>query len=138
MIPKNKISFFGFVFVVVFILGYGLFRILPLWRGVSINLSGIEDGGTFALSLPISGTADRAQELYINDRFVLLDQNGGFSDTLVLLPGYNIITVRGIDRFGKAETLVYRLVGKEPPKDTVMNAEENFEQLEEPLEEVIN
>lgn len=73
-----------------------------LVRGVALEISGIEDGKIYEAGyLDIEGNARRSVRLLVNGRDVSVNQGGEFYDVLVLLPGYNIVTITAEDRFGK-------------------------------------
>jgi hypothetical protein len=61
--------------------------------------------------------ARNASELTIDDRAVETDQDGNFKEPLILLSGYNIITIKADDKFGKHLEKKYRVVLEEssPP-----------------------
>jgi hypothetical protein len=84
-----------------------------LVRGVALEIYGIEDGKVYEVGyLDIEGNARRSVQLLINGRDVSVSQDGDFHDVLVLLPGYNIITVTAEDRFGKITKKTFE-VGRE-------------------------
>jgi len=64
-------------------------------------------------TIPIEGTAKNISKISINGRQISIDQKGIFKDRLVIAKGYNIITVVGIDRFGKVKEVELEVVRKE-------------------------
>jgi hypothetical protein len=100
------------------ILGYAYFRTRALVAGAKIELYGVTDGMTVTEPyLELSGRARNASELTIDDRAVETDQDGNFKEPLILLSGYNIITIKADDKFGKHLEKKYRVVLEEssPP-----------------------
>jgi len=100
--------------VLVFIGIYGYSKTKDLIDGPRISVSSPEDGETlFQSASVISGTAKNVSFLSLNDRPIFVDKNGNFSETVALLPGYNILSVRGIDKFGKKTEKTLQLVLRE-------------------------
>ena len=64
-------------------------------------------------TIPIEGTAKNITKISINGRQISIDQKGVFKDQLVILEGYNIITVAGRDRFGKMKEVEIEVVREE-------------------------
>ncbi len=108
---------------VVFIVGYSVFALEGLIRGPRIEIATPEsvhvDGGskssryfsnatTTALIL-VSGRAIHANMLFFNDREVQQNPAGDFSESLLLAPGYNIMSIEAKDRYGRAVTKTIEL-----------------------------
>lgn len=98
----------------VFIIGYSLFRTNALATGVSLSVESIRDGDIFHDGiLTLTGTAVHATYLSINDKEIVIDEQNGFSEELVLSPGYNIITVEASDKFDQGTMRTYRVLYEE-------------------------
>jgi len=103
----------GLVLLFAVILGYSYFKTKDLFKGVRLTVEGLTDGETIDNSfLKISGTAKKAVYVSINDREIFIDSNGVFNDSLILIPGYNIIEIKARGRFGKEKKKVYQIVYK--------------------------
>jgi hypothetical protein len=48
----------------------------------------------------------------INGRTVAMDKSGAFSDGALLSPGYNIVEISQVDRFGKEKRKIIHLVAQ--------------------------
>jgi hypothetical protein len=108
---KMKIGVLLVIFLFVIIGWYSYARASNLIHGVEIAFSGIKDGETFTDPLiEIKGNADNARDLYLNDRPISVDQSYNFKESLLLLPGYNILTIKGEDKFGKKSEKTIHLV----------------------------
>ena len=84
------------------ILSYSYYKTRGLLWGVKLTVLGIENGETLSnASMELSGEASRAIFLSVNGREIFIDQDANFKDSLILLPGYNIITIQARDKFGK-------------------------------------
>lgn len=84
------------------IIGYGLFEARRLITGPSIVIYEPQDGSRIASPLlVVEGEAHNISFLTINDRPVLTDEAGHFTNKLSPPPGANVVTVQGTDRFGR-------------------------------------
>ncbi len=112
--PKKIITntaIFGFFFFIVI---YGVYKTRLISTGVDLTVSGIENGQIYDEgTLEITGNAKRARHILISGREITINQNGDFTDFLILSPGYNIITISAEDRFGKITEEVFEVVRKE-------------------------
>jgi hypothetical protein len=96
-----------------FIMIFALSNTRLLSRGVYLSINGIEDGMIYTQSvLNVVGNAKRSAHLTVNGREVTINQSGEFSDTLVLLPGYNIIRISAEDKFGKKTEQIFEVIRK--------------------------
>ncbi len=100
-----------FIFIVV----YALFRSYDLIAGVKIKNVSIIDGATVTESVQkVSGNAKNAINLSLNGREISIDQQGNFDETIALLSGYNIVTLKALDKFGNSDEKDYKLIYKAP------------------------
>ncbi len=91
-------------------MGYGIWRSRDLLFGIRLNVAGITDGMTTTSEvLNLSGAARHANGLLINGRLVPLAEDGTWQDSIVLLPGYNIITISAMDKFQRTTNHEYRV-----------------------------
>lgn len=58
----------------------------------------------------ITGNARNAVNLTLNDRVISIDQKGNFDETITLLSGYNVITIKAKDEFGNSDEKNYKLI----------------------------
>ncbi len=91
-------SIFGVMLLLVVVV-YALFRTKDLVFGAGLSLKGISNGQSSGV-LTLTGVAKRAKELSVNGRMIPTELSGAFSDTLILVPGYNVVSVRSKDLFG--------------------------------------
>jgi hypothetical protein len=74
---------------------------LAYLSGPSITIAGPADYSAFSTSTAtITGVAKRVQDITLDGRSITIDDNGNFSETILLLPGYNIETIAAHDQFG--------------------------------------
>ena len=86
---------------------YAIFRSSGLLWGVKIkNVSLTRDEGI----VKIAGNAKNATNLYLNGRGISIDEIGNFSETIALLPGYNIVSLNARDKFNNEDEKIYQLI----------------------------
>lgn len=90
-------------FFVLIIVGYGLFQSQKIIKGPSIVVSSPTSGEVVHQSdVDIKGVAKNISSISLNDRPIFIDEQGVFSEKLMLYPGYNIIKLRAEDKFGSS------------------------------------
>ncbi len=100
----------------IFIIIYAFFRSHDLIFGVKIKdvkIDGLppHQGETLSKSvLNITGNAKNAINLTLNGREISVDQAGNWSETIALLVGYNIITIKARDKFDYSDEKNYQLI----------------------------
>jgi hypothetical protein len=100
--------------ILTFVVVYTAIEIKDLVRGPQINISSPENGSSFVNpQIKIKGSAKLITSLAMNNRPVYTDEQGNFSEKLILLPGYNIIGFTAKDRFGRTITKTLELVSLE-------------------------
>lgn len=86
----------------IFFIGYGLFESYKIVSGPKINILEPKNGEYFETPLiAVKGVAKHISFISLNDRPIFIDKEGTFSEKLILLPGYNIMSLKAKDRFGK-------------------------------------
>lgn len=96
----------------IFIIVYAFFRSKDLTLGVKIKEVNVANGMKVTENiLNIKGNAKNAINLTLNTREISIDQNGNFNETIALLPGYNIISLKALDKFGNNDEKNFRLIG---------------------------
>lgn len=104
---------------VIIVFGYAYFRTLPYFKGPQITISSPTDGTTVAdQTLTITGTTERISTIHLNGRKIFIDKENSFRETILLFPGYNVITVDALDRFDKPVEKQIRIIYKEPQSQT--------------------
>jgi len=102
----------------IFIIAYAFFVSKDLIFGVkikdvimSVNDVPVQMGTKVSNNIvKITGNAKNAVNLNLNDRIISIDQKGNFNETIVLLLGYNIITIKANDEFGNSDEKDYKLM----------------------------
>lgn len=107
-----KVGFIAVILIAVF--GYGYFEIRNLLLGPTITVSEPQDGQAFASStISVKGIAKNISALSMNDLPIFVNDKGDFSEIVALSLGYNIISLKGADKFGKKTEKVLQLVLKQ-------------------------
>ena len=90
------------IFLIFFIV-YGLFESYKIISGPKISITNLKNGEYFESPLiEVKGVARHISFISLNDRPIFIDKEGAFFEKLILLPGYNIMSLKAKDRFGKA------------------------------------
>ncbi len=79
---------------------YSYWRLADLIKGPSLN-SKLKTNTSL---VTITGQASRIATLHFNDGQIFTDRAGTFSQTLLPLPGYNILKLDAKDKFGRTIT----------------------------------
>jgi hypothetical protein len=120
--PKNlstpllsKIKRYGIMIFGLFILVYGVSRIVPILRGpvLSVNLTNGETVSSPLLS--IIGSTKNAHQTQVNGTDITTSVDGTFTTDVVLGSGTNILTISAQDKFGKQTKQEYTVILSEVP-----------------------
>jgi hypothetical protein len=82
-------------------------------RGPEITILSPEGG--ILLSEPeveVRGVAERVNEITLNGNSIFIDESGAFNETILLVPGINIITIEAQDKFERRVTETLELLYK--------------------------
>ena len=95
-----KVSCFVLFFTAIAL--YAIFESRWLLSGPVLILTSPSDGEVFESPLiTVSGETNKISYIYLNDTRVYVDDYGKFSYEFLLMPGYNIITVKALNRYGE-------------------------------------
>ncbi|MEK7612579.1 MAG: hypothetical protein AAB449_00305 [Patescibacteria group bacterium] len=86
------------------LVGYGIFEARRLLEGPQIVLISPQNGSATSSAVWVTGTAHNISFLTVNDQHSYTDEGGTFRELLVPPPGVTVITVAGVDRFGRKTT----------------------------------
>ncbi len=97
---------------IAIIVGYSVFALDGFIRGPRIEIAtpeSVHGGGiryfsyaTTEAAVLVSGRVIHANMLFINGAEIPRNLEGNFSESLLLAPGYNILSVEAKDRYGRA------------------------------------
>lgn len=81
---------------------YAFFQGYELIKGPVVEITSPTDNSSVAdPSILIEGYAKNISFIYLNGRQIFVDTEGMFDEKLLLLPGYNIISIRATDKFNR-------------------------------------
>ena len=108
----------GLVFV------YAYYKTKDFIRGPVITVAYPINGETVNNSLlKIEGKATSIAYISLDDRQIFTDEAGNFKEKLLLFPGYNIISIKASDKFGRDIEKTLEVVYKEFNKNKPPNSE---------------
>ena len=86
----------------VIIICYSLFRLYPILRGPTIEIISPKYGEAVSTStFEMTGIVKRAKEVKIEDRQILIDQEGNFRQNFVFVYPYTILNISATDSWGR-------------------------------------
>lgn len=95
------------------ILGYGGWRAKSLVEGPDLVIASPLSGTLVAESLvEVRGKATNISFLTLNDGAIFTDEAGEFREKVLLSYGYNVMTLKAKDRFGRSVTKTLELIYK--------------------------
>ena len=104
----TKVSFFSIFFL--FIAIFAFINSRNLIFGVRIKNVNLVDGAKVTDQvIEVTGVAKHAVNVSINGREISIDKYGDFDENIVLLSGYNSITIIAKDKFGNVDQKNYQL-----------------------------
>ena len=93
--------------------GYGIFEIWNYATGPKIIISLPTNGSAVSESLiSIEGQGKNTKEITLNDRAIVVDEKGNFTEKILLSYGYNVLELKAEDRFGKMTEQKLQIVYK--------------------------
>lgn len=95
---------------VILMIGFITFQARYLITGPQIFITTDLQGPQNTRAVELTGTAHNISRLWLNDRQIFTDNQGNFSEALVLENGYTIATLRAEDRYGRTTRVEYPLV----------------------------
>jgi len=88
---------------IIVIAAYATWRSFAYASGPRISIFAPVDGASISsTTIEISGQALRASRLTLNGHQTSVDEKGDFSQTLIVFPGVNTITLTATDQFGRS------------------------------------
>lgn len=111
----KKILQVGSLILLFTVLGvYSYHKTRDALFGVDLVVTGITNGETTTEELvTLDGVAAHTRLLSVNGQPISVDQQGKFRYSLLLQPGYNIVTIHTEDKFGKQKDKVFEVYYKQ-------------------------
>lgn len=115
---KKRISLQTYILTagILAVAGLAIFNMRDILFGAPLSLTAPRDGSSVASDIfPISGIAKHADAVTVDGGSIPVDQNGAFSDEVILSPGYNVVQVALLDRFGRETVKTLHIVEQSTP-----------------------
>ncbi len=110
---KFYLKTIGIIVFLLVLFGYGLFEIWNYATGPQLAIVSPINGAAVAESLvTIEGQGKNTKEITLNDRAIVTDETGHFSEKVLLSYGYNVLKLKAQDRFGKTTEQELQIVYK--------------------------
>lgn len=111
---KRIITFSLISIFVLMILVYSAFEIRRYVTGPEIIIENPSNNFVSDKSLiKIEGKAINITEVKINDNKIYMDEEGNFSQEILLSYGFNVFKISGIDRFGRETQKILDIIYKQ-------------------------
>ena len=108
---KKTLATVSAIILVVVVLGYGYFRTKDFLAGPILKITAPKNGELFTSPLiDVGGNSKNLSFLNLDGRKIFTDKDGIWKEKLLLQDGVNIIEVRGVDRFGRENKQVLRVM----------------------------
>ncbi|MDP3763441.1 MAG: hypothetical protein Q8Q92_02165 [bacterium] len=102
-----------FIIISILLIVYSLYQARALLAGPQIWIESPQDGETVENPLVvIKGQAKNIAWISLNDRQIFTDENGKWSEKLIVSQGLSIMTVKARDRSGRETEEIVRIVLK--------------------------
>ena len=99
--------------VVLILLSYTAYEIQRVVFGPRLSISFPVNGASASSSLmEVSGVAKNINNISIDDRKIFVDEQGNFKEDILLSYGYNAITIKANDKFGRNTEKVVEVIYK--------------------------
>ena len=100
------------IFLII-LFGYGIFEVWNYATGPQIVVASPPNGSVVSESLiNIGGQGKNTKEITLDDRPIVVDETGHFSENILLSYGYNVLELKAEDRFGKKTEQELQIVYK--------------------------
>ena len=100
------------VLLALLVIGYAIWGSLNYARGPAIEISSPANNSAVNSNVAvITGRADRVNSLSLNGDPISMDEQGNFSQTVVIFPGMNKLTFVAHDQFKRTAVKELDLVG---------------------------
>ena len=108
------IKIIGITIIALLILAFAIWRSLDYTRGPHITVTEPTNGSSIAeRSVTIKGRVERATNLLLNGNQTNIDEQGNFSEKIIIFSGINKITLSAMDQFGRSTENRLTLLGND-------------------------
>ena len=97
--------------MILFFAGYFAYQARGYFNGSEITVYEPRDGDIVLSSdVAVKGRVKNTSKIFMNGRDIFADENGYFSEDLLLARGYNIIQITVLDVFGREKSKRINLI----------------------------
>ena len=107
---RTLVLWLGVLLLVVCLSAYILYQARFLLLGPQIHINALEEITTSERVVELQGNAQNIARISLNGRQIFTDPEGRFNERVVLAEGYNILTIAGVDRYGRTSEVVQEYV----------------------------
>lgn len=106
-VGRNPLILFS---IIIFLLVFILFQYKDALLDPSIDLKSPKEEQTISsLEMEVSGKADANSVVFIENQEVALDSSGNFKKSITVFPGKSTLSVKVVNRFGRAKEIVRKI-----------------------------
>ena len=110
---KFYLKAIGITIFLLALFSYGVFEVWNYATGPQIILLSPQNGAAVSESeIIIEGQTKNTKEITLNDRAIVINETGHFSEKILLSYGYNVLKLEAKDRFGKTVEQKLQLIYK--------------------------
>lgn len=96
---------------ILIVVGYSFFALKDVLRGPRIDIATPQSGyATTTQMIAVAGKVLRGNLFFINNATTTIDLDGNFNEQLLLSSGYNIMTLKARDRYGRTRSEVIEMI----------------------------
>ncbi len=99
---NERLKYAAYALALALLFSYAYYEVRGLIEGPVLTIHSPQNGATIhGTTTSITGAARRITYINLNGRQIFVDARGNFSESLLLLPGYNILLIEARDFFGR-------------------------------------
>jgi len=103
----------GVLILAFIIIIFAIFRSFNYISGPSLEIySPINGANIESSTIKVTGQALRINKITLNGNPITIDEQGNWSETLIIFPGLNTITIEAQDQFGRINKKQLDIVGR--------------------------
>lgn len=110
---RKYLKIFAISFLLILVLGYTGYEIHKVVFGPRILVTYPQNGALLSTpTLEITGVASNIKDISLDDRKIFIDEQGNFTEEVLLSYGYNTIVLRATDKFDRKTEKVLEVIYK--------------------------
>ena len=118
---------YGLILIlIIIIVGYALFNSRIFIKGPQLIIESPTDGQSLSeRKITLTGKTINTSFISVNDRAILIDEQGNFDVPIIMQSDYNQIVIKAHDKFNRQVTKTLRLVYNSSDELETVTDEEN-------------